>query len=371
MRRLLVVAVLALVLAGPARAAAPTPDARAFYVVNAANGDVLASGHARTPVPIASITKLMTAVVALERLEPDDVVTVTRQAAVVGESRIPLSPEQRITVRDLLEGALIQSANNAAMALADAAGGSMPRFVELMNQKARRLGLRDTHFTRPDGLDSPGHLSSARDVVVLAQVAMRSPVIREIVRRRTDTIENGRVVLHTWNDLLGLVPGLIGVKTGHTDAARWCQVAAVRRPGYTIYAAILGSPTRTRRNEDLQQLLAWGVSQYRTLALVRQAPYARAAVGYGRRPVPLVATKPLVRVVRVGRPVVERVVAPPVLELPATRGRRVGRVEVWAEGKLLGTRPLVVGRTVPEPGVGGKLRFYGARTVHHLTGFFS
>src|SRR5205823_13085813 len=108
-------------------------------------------------VPIASITKLMTVIVALEHLKPSDVVTVSAQAARVGESRIPLFPGQRVTVHDLLEGALIQSANDAADALAAAASGDdIPRFVGWMNEHARRLGLRDTHFVRPDGLDAPG-----------------------------------------------------------------------------------------------------------------------------------------------------------------------------------------------------------------------
>ena len=100
---------------------------------------------------------------------------------------------------------------------------------------------------------------------VLAQVAMHRPVVRELVRKRTDTIEGGSFVMRTWNDLLGVFPGLIGVKTGHTDDAGWCEVAAARRSGFTIYAVILGSPTRAQRNFDLQRLLAWGVSQYRTL----------------------------------------------------------------------------------------------------------
>ena len=372
MRRLLVVAAAALVFAGAARAAPPDADARAFYVVNASNGEVLAARNANEAVPIASITKLMTAIVALEHLKPSDVVTVSGRAAQVGESRIPLAAGQRITVEDLLKGALIQSANNAADALAAAAsGGDTAQFVGWMNEKARTLGLRDTHFTRPDGLDSPGHLSSARDVAVLAQVAMHSPVVRSIVQRQSDTIEGGSFVVHTWNDLLGRFPGLLGVKTGHTADAGWCQVAAARRPGYTIYAVILGSPSRARRNDDLQALLSWGLSQYETVALVDRRAYASAALGFGRNPVQLVATKPLVRVVRTGRPIVERVVAPTALSLPVTRGQKLGRIEAWSGGKLLGSRALVAGRTVRNPGLGGRLRWYSTRTMHHLWGFFS
>ena len=372
MRRLLVAVAAGLALAGPAQAAVPQPDARAFYIVNASNGEVLAAHAADARLPIASITKLMTVLVALKHLDLDQVVTVPARAARVGGSRIPLHAGQQITVRDLLKGALIQSANDAADSLAAAAsGGDLPLFVSWMNARAQELGLRDTHFVRPDGLDAPGHVSSARDVALLARVAMRLPIVRSIVREPSDVIENGGFTVHTWNDLLGVFPGLIGVKTGHTDKAGWCEVAAARRQGYTIYAVILGSPTRAQRNADLERLLSWGVSQYRTLTLVGPEPYTSAALPYGLRAVQLQASKPLVRVVRAGRPVVERVIAPSVASLPVRRGERLGRIEIWAGGRLLGTRPLLAMRSVGRPGLPGRLRWYATRTVHDLWGIFS
>ena len=380
MRRLLCAVVAALAWTASAHAAgapaaavaAPIPNASAFYVVNASNGEVLASHDAQVELPIASITKLMTVIVALQHLKLDEQVTVTRAAARVGEERIPLVAGERISVRDLLKGALIQSANNAADALASAASdGDVGQFVAWMNARAVAIGLHHTHFVRPDGLDAPGHVSSARDVAVLAQVAMHMPIVRSLVRERTDTINDGRVVVHTWNDLLGVVPGLIGVKTGHTDDAGWCQVAAVRRQGYTIYAVILGSPTRQQRNDDLERLLAWGVAQYRTSTLVRPAVYAQSATGWGLRPVPLVVSKPLVRVVRTGTPLVQRVIAPSAVSLPVVRGQRLGRVEIWDGPTLLGTRPLLAARSVSRPGLGGRLRWYATRTGHHLLGLFS
>jgi D-alanyl-D-alanine carboxypeptidase (penicillin-binding protein 5/6) len=370
MRRGLSVLAVALAFAGAARAGPPDVDARAFTVVNASTGTVLASSNAHERVPIASITKLMTVLIALRHLSPGDEVTVTAQAARVGESRIPLRPGQVVSVHDLLEGALIQSANDAADALAAAAsGGDIPRFVGWMNDEAQKLGLRDTHFVRPDGLDARDHVSSAHDVAVLAQAAMRSPVVRTIVRKRTDTIEGGTIVLHTWNDLLGVFPGLIGVKTGHTDGAGWCEVAAARRPGYTIYAVILGSPTRAQRNSDLDRLLGWGVSRYRMLTLVGTKPVAHVALPYGRAPMALVAAKPLLRVVPAGRPIVERVVVPSALTLPVRRGQPVGSIDFRSGGRLLGSRPLLATRTVSRPGVGGRLGWYATRTVKDLWGF--
>ena len=361
----------ALVLAAGAHAAPQLADARAWYVVNGTTGEVLAQHDAHKRVAIASITKLMTALVALQHLKPDDVVTVTSGAAQVGESRIPLSTGQRISVHDLLEGALIQSANNAADALAAAAaGGDIATFVGWMNERARQLGLRDTHFVRPDGLDAPGHVSSAHDVALLARIAMRSPVVRDIVRKQSDVIENGRVVVHTWNDLLGFFPGMIGVKTGHTDDAGWCEVAAVRRPGYTLYTVVLGVPTRAQRNDDLWQLLAWGVDQYRSVFVIRARTYAWARLPYGRDPLPLEVTTPTLRVVRRGRPLVERIVAPSAVALPVRRGERLGRVEVWRGRKLVASEPLRARYTVEKPAAFGRFSFYLGRTVHHVTGLF-
>ena len=368
MRRGFPVLIAALAFAGAAHAAPPQVDARAYTVVNATTGKVLASENADDPLPVASITKLMTVIVALHHLTPGDDITVTRQAAHVGQESIPLHAGQVISVHDLLEGALIQSANDAADALAaGASGGDVPLFIDWMNEEAQKLGLTETHFVRPDGLDAPGHVSSARDVATLARIAMHSPLVREIVRKRTDTIADG-TILHTWNDLLGVFPGLIGVKTGHTDHAGWCEVAAVRRPGYTIYAVILGSPTRAQRNSDLDRLLAWGVAQYRTVTLVGKAPVARVALPYGRAAVGLVAARPLVRVIPAGRKVVERVVAPTALTLPVRRGQPLGRIEILVGGKLQGARTLLAARSVPRPGLGGRLRWYATRTVENLWG---
>lgn len=379
MRRLLVAAAVTVVLgflSGPARAAAsspnaPSPDARAFEVVNASTGEVLAERNADEQLPMASLTKLMTVIVALKHLQPDQTVTVPKSVVHVGGARIPLRAGQTISVEDLLKGALIQSANDAADTLAAAAsGGDTPLFISWMNEQAQQLGLHDTHFVRADGLDAPGHVSSAHDIVVLAQIAMHSPLVRSIVRERSDTIEDGHVAVHTWNDLLGVFPGLIGVKTGHTDKAGWCEVAAVRRPGYTIYAVILGSPGRAQRNADLRRLLAWGVSQYRTLTLVRLQPYAHAELGYGRPALALVATRPLVHVVPADSRVVERIVAPWAVRLPVAKGQLLGTIEVRVGGQLVGVRPLVAARSVKRPGLGGRLRWYATRTVHDFLRIF-
>ena len=229
MKRRLLVAAAALALAAPGLGAPPQVTGRSYVVENGVTGEILLARNARERVPIASITKLMTVLLTLEHARPGDTVLVSPVAAEVGESSANLRPGERLTVRELLEAALIQSANDAADALAIYIGhGSESRFVAMMNARARKLGLRDTHFARPDGLDAPGHVSSARDVTLLARLLMHRPLVREIVRQRGATISGGRS-LHTWNDLLYSYPGIFGVKTGHTSAAGWSQVAADRK----------------------------------------------------------------------------------------------------------------------------------------------
>jgi D-alanyl-D-alanine carboxypeptidase (penicillin-binding protein 5/6) len=355
-----------------AAAATPRVDARAYEVVNAATGEVVSARNARARLPMASITKLMTVMVALEHAKLDDVVTVDREAVGITGSGVRLRAGERITVRDLVEAALIQSANDAAVALAaHVSRGNEDAFVALMNQKASQLGLRSTHFARADGLDAAGHVSSAHDLNRLAQAAMRAPEIRKVVGVRDTTIAGGRS-LHTWNDLLGSFPGVIGVKTGHTSNAGWCQVAAARGPGFTIYATILGSPSRSARNEDLTELLSLGMSSYRLAPVVSASrTYATAELPYGRDPLRMVALKPVLRPVRLSRRLTERVIAPTAVALPVRQGQRLGEVHVYDRGKLVASSPLVASRSVELPGTAGKVGWYAKRTLHHLGGLFS
>ena len=371
-KQLLVVAAAACALAAPVLAAPPQVTGHAYLVENGTTGQVLLAHDSRTRVPIASITKLMTVLLTLEHTRPGDVVTVAPEAADVGESSANLRAGERLTVRELLEAALIQSANDAADALASYVGrGSEQRFVAMMNARARQLGLNDTHYVRPDGLDAPGHVSSAHDVTLLARMLMHRPLVRQIVRMRSATISGG-TTLHTWNDLLSTYPGVFGVKTGHTSEAGWSQVAAARRGGLTIYATLLGSPDRSTRNADLARLLDWGFSRYRQAGMVvKGREYARAELGYGREPLALVAAGSLRPWARTDLPLVRRVVAVNAADLPVTRGQTLGRVELYQRGRLLGSVPLVASRSVSRPGLGGRVGWYARRTLDHVGGWFS
>lgn len=369
--RLLVTAA-ALALAAPAAAATPTVDARAYLVMNDATGEVLLARGAHDRLPMASITKLMTALLTVERTKPGEVVAVDPDAVGVTGSTIRLRAGERLTVRDLLAAALIQSANDSAIALAEHVGdGDGARFVGLMNERAQALGLRETQFARPDGLDVAGHYSSAWDVTRLGRIAMRKPLIRQLVRTKSASIAGGRT-LHTWNDLLGEFPGVFGVKTGHTSVAGWSQVAAARGNGVTIYATILGSPSRSVRNADLEELLAWGMSRFaRVMLAPPERVYGRVPVTYGQEAVPVVAARPLRRAVRIGRALEQRVALASHASLPVRRGDMLGELSVYDRGRLLGRTPLVAAEDRDEPTTVERVRWYAGRTIDHIGGWFS
>ena len=372
MRFLTLAAAAVAVAAGCATAAASPPPvgAPAFVVRGGPDAVVLAARSPDAPRAPASITKLMTVLVALEHARLDDMITVTPQAAGIGESTIGLRPGERLSVRDLAIAALVPSANDAATALAFHVGrGSVARFVAMMNAKARSLGLTSTHFENPHGLDQPGHVSSARDLTTLLSAALRNPFVRTWSTRSTATIAGGRVLTST-DGLIGKLP-LVGAKTGHTDAAGWSQVAAVERDGVRITASLLGAPSESQRNAELGLLLAWGLAQYHPVRAIDEARvYAVAEIGYGRPPVRLVATSTVVRNVRVGRPLVERVVASSALTLPVASGERAGEVRIFADGRLIARAPLVAAETVSAVGFSGKVGWYARRTVHHLLSYF-
>lgn len=351
--------------------APPAVSSRAFVVENAATGEVVAARNDRERLPIASITKLMTAMVALEHAAPTQPIRVSRAAANVEGSQAGLYEGDVYTVRELIGAMLVPSANDAADALADGIShGRRAIFVRWMNAKAAALGMTDTHFVRPEGLDAPGHLSSARDVAIMAQAALEVPLIRDVVRERS--IEIGGRRLLSRNDLLRTTPGVIGVKTGTTEGAGWSQVAAEVRDSVTVLAVSLGSPNRGARNRDVGTLLSWGLDRYRTVqAIVAGRVYARTRVPFGKPALDLVAAKAAWRIVHTDVGLVERIVAPGAIAGPVAKGEQLGELRVYEGARLVASSPLVAARAVPKPGLGGRVSFYAARTAHRIWSWVS
>jgi D-alanyl-D-alanine carboxypeptidase (penicillin-binding protein 5/6) len=343
----------------------PRVAASAWYLVGA-DGELLAKRNEAEQRPIASITKLMTALVVVEQADLSDVVTVTPYAAGPLESTALLRSGERLTVADLLRAMLIPSANDAAHMLAlHAGGGSIDRFVALMNRKAQKLGLDDTSFRNPHGLDEVGHASSARDTTALVRYALGIPFIADALARETYT-RDGRV-FPTTDDLLSQWAPLVGGKTGHTSAAGWSEAAAASRDGVTVYGAVLGSESRAERNEALKRLLSYGLSRYeRVHAIDTSRVYAGARTGYGQPEVELVARTPATHVLLIGTPLVERVVAPATVALPVAKGQELGRVEILEQGRIVASSPLVAAEAVSEPGFFAKALWLAGETADNI-----
>lgn len=252
-----------------ADAAAPDISARSGILIGA-NGRALWARRATTERPMASTTKVMSALVVLERSKLDDVVTITRTAASTPYATGLRTGEKR-TVRQLLELMLVASSNDAATALAIHVGGSPKAFAFLMNRRATSLGMENTHYVNPHGLDAVGHYSSAEDLTRVMRAALRHTEFKRIIHLTSVVLPRyGRRPaqrLKATNELLGQLRGMIGGKTGFTNDARYSFVATARRDGVTLTSVVLGSPTSSARFASSKRLFEWGFRYYRLRTL--------------------------------------------------------------------------------------------------------
>jgi D-alanyl-D-alanine carboxypeptidase (penicillin-binding protein 5/6) len=364
LRPLAVLAALAtLVVAWPAAAAAPTVEADAYIVLDPVSGEVLGRRAPDRELPMASTTKIMTALIALESAGLDDVMTVPPEAAVGGSTGGLLAGE-RLSVRDLLTALLVASGNDAAVTLAEGVAGSQSAFVARMNRRARELGLSATRFANPHGLDAPGHRSSVRDLVALAREAMKSPVFRRIVSQRRAAIPGpggvGERELVSENLLLDIDPDVDGVKTGMTDGAGYALVAhAARRPDSPeLYLALIGSPSEEARARDGMELLDLARAGYAPATLIGEGAVVGEAPVRDRpgTSVEYRAAAPLVAPLRLGVPVTETVEAPAEIVAPVEEGQVIGRITVRQGDRVLGRRDLVAAESAGEPSVWDRVR---------------
>lgn len=213
---------------------------------------------------MASTTKIMTATIALENGNLQDEVTIDRKAAGTGGSRLGLKRGDKITLNDLLYGLMLRSGNDAAVAIAEHIGGSVEGFAELMNQKATELGLKDTHFVTPHGLDSSEHYTTALELAKLTDYALKNEKFAKIVATKSTTISingNPRQLFNT-NELLGVLNGVIGVKTGFTNGAGRCLVTETKRGDMDIIVVVLGADTKKDRTKDSIKLIEYAFANF-------------------------------------------------------------------------------------------------------------
>lgn len=339
----------------PADAVAPAVPMPAGILVTQ-DGRELWSREADARRAMASTTKIMTAVVVLENTTPDDTVTVSASAGRIGESVAGLKSGEVLTVRVLLEAMLVKSGNDAAEALAIHVGGSEERFVEMMNETAEELGLTNSRFTNPHGLDQEGHYASARDLSVLARHAMANDEFRRVVGLTQVDLDGPGPAprLETSNLLLGAYVGATGVKTGWTNRAGYCLVASAKRRDIELTAVVLGTGSEQARFDQAEVLLDWGFEHYtsqyvtskdETVGAVPVADYLDvdvAAVVSDAVRVPVFDLDgDLVRDVRLDASVAA----------PVSRGDRIGTLSITQGDRLIAQVPVVAGADVKRPGL--------------------
>jgi serine-type D-Ala-D-Ala carboxypeptidase (penicillin-binding protein 5/6) len=336
---------------GPAAAEKLDVEAKAWALIDARSGEAIVSHAAARHLPIASTTKLMTAYVALKEMPLDKVVRAAPYDAEYGESMLGLRSGQRISVRDLLYGLILRSGNDAAHTLAVAAAGSQQRFVAQMNRRAAALGLADTHYANPVGLDERGNFSSAADLATLTRRLLQIPAFARIAGARSArlrSVEPPRRI-ETINALLLMAPWVTGVKTGHTFGAGYVLVGAGRRKGVELISVAVGAPSDEARYSDNLELLEYGFSRYRRrLPVHRGQDLADASIRYAGGELPLRAPRTVAVGVRPGQRLDVEVDAPGRVEGPISRGSVLGRATVYVDGRRAASVPVRAGRSIPK-----------------------
>lgn len=366
-------------MAFPVGAQVPQPPeiaARAFLLLDVTAGQVLAAKDADKPVEPASLTKLMTAYIVFDALKAGKIslaqtFPVSERAWKMPGSRMFIDPKMQVPVEDLIKGMIVQSGNDATMALAEGVGGSAERFVEMMNAQAKSLGMSGSSFKNPEGLTVAGHVTTARDLATLATRLMRDfpqyvgyYAIQHYRYPGTPAANDTNRNLLLFRD-----PSVDGLKTGHTDAAGYCLVATARRPVPALGAGVqgqrrllsvvLGAANENARAAESQKLLNWGFTAFDAVRLVAAGqPVASPRVWKGKaatvklgRPEGVVVAVPAGE----GARLKTEVARPDPLVAPLLRGQTVGTLRVFqANGAPVAEVPLTVLETVEESGVIGR-----------------
>jgi D-alanyl-D-alanine carboxypeptidase (penicillin-binding protein 5/6) len=336
--------------AAPQASGGPKLNAKAWILIDARDGTVLASKGPDRELPIASTTKLMTAYLTLKKLKPSQMLTAPAyHPTASAEVLLGLRAGEKMRVRDLLYGLLLPSANDAAQTLAVGVAGNEPAFVAQMNQAAQTLGLTHTSYANPIGLDDPDNYSSARDLVTLADTLRENALFARIVDTPTAVLRSGdhprRV--ETRDTLVETEPFVNGVKTGHTLGAGYVLVGSGTQDSTTLISAVLGAPSEPDRDADTLKLLEYGFSQYKTDALVSQGEeVADPKLEYSGDHLPLLAKEALRVKYRQGQVVDTRVEAPDEVSGAVEKGEELGRVVATVDGQTAASAPLLASRSV-------------------------
>lgn len=368
---------------GTSRAQVPEPPdvgVQAWAIADGESGRYLAGENPDEELQMGSVTKIMSALVVLDKgIDLDKEVTISKDAeSYVGDtySNVGLIAGERVTVRDLLKASLIASGTEAVYALAeDVGGGSVEQFVGMMNEEAASMGLEDTNFETPAGLDTSENYSSARDLATLAWKALQYPLFAEIVATKDATIstQNREIEIHNTNQLLNTYPPTTGVKTGTTPQAGANLVASAESNGESYIAVVLGAEDSDQRFQAAQALLEYAFQRYERSPLVRQDEvYGEAALPYRpQETVELAASQDVMGLVDADSDVERKVTTQEELPPSASAGEELGKVEVLVDGQRIGESPLVAKEGYEEASLWQKIRYTAGQLLQSVQGAIS
>ena len=331
---------------------------RAALLMEKTTGQILFAQNEHEKLEPASVTKIMTLLLTMDAIDSgalayDDVVTVSANAAGMGGSQVFLAEGEQITVEELLKCVCVSSGNDAAVALAEKVAGVTELFVEQMNNRARGLGMDDTHFVNPTGLTAEGHVTSAHDIALMSrELLTKHPDIRSFTTIWTDSIRGGTFDLANTNKLIRRYDGATGLKTGYTASAGYCISATAEREGMELIAVVMKGETADKRNADAKALLNYGFSAYALVSAAPEEPLPTLPVTMGETDSVSLTLPPdaLTAVVEKAQAAAleRRIDLPESLPAPVRQGQQVGTLTLCSGDTELVTVPILAAEDAAE-----------------------
>lgn len=336
-------------------------NVKSAILIERDTGKILYEKNPNEKLPPASMTKIMTMLLIMEAIDKgkltwNETIRTSEHAASMGGSQIFLEPGEEMTTKEMMMGIAVGSGNDAAVAMAERIAGSEEAFVDMMNQKAKQLGLKQTFFKNPTGLPVSGHYSSAYDMAIMAKELLKYEDITKFtgmyesyLRENTDK----KFWLVNTNKLVRFYPGVDGLKTGFTAEAKYCLTATAQKDGMRVIAVVFGAPTSKERNADVTKMLNYAFSQYQTHPLFkRNQQIAMAKISKGQeKTVAAVTSEPLSLLTKKGEKtanVTKKVILKKDLNAPIHKGDIVGSIKMIKDGKVILESPLVASKDVKE-----------------------
>lgn len=334
-------------------------NAPSYILMEADTGTVLLEENADTPLPPASVTKIMTVLLVMDaiadgKIKMDEMVSVSEYAASMGGSQVYLEPGEEMTVGELLKCVVVASANDGAVALAEKVAGSEEAFVKMMNERATGLGAKNTVFLNTNGLDDgvDGHVMSARDIAIISrELITKYPSVLELSSIWMDTIRDGAFGLTNTNRLIRFYRGANGLKTGSTAKAKFCMSATAERDGMTLIAVVMAAPTRDDRNETAKKLLDYGFAGWETVTAAPESLPEMKIVGGVTDSLKLSCeSERLLLTKGAGTKLKCEIILPEYLSAPIHEGDEIGTAEFSVDGEAVAKLPIKAAEGVEKIG---------------------